>query len=151
MKVNISFLFLKYFLLIMLLQFSKFSPLYTPSAPHHPTLQHSPPPQFMSMGCTYKFFEFSVSYTNFYISLSILCLLIMLLLPCTFSPYSSLSPCQLNSLHVMSISLILFLFQLFAQFVFVFAFQVQLLIVVEFVVILLFIFFIFFFFLGKSL
>ena len=40
----------------------------------------------MSMGCTYKFFESSVSYTIFYLSLSTLCLLIMLLLPCTFPP-----------------------------------------------------------------
>ena len=50
----------------------------------------------MSMGCTCKFFEFSVSYTIFDLSLSILCLLIMLLLPCTFPPYSSLPALHWN-------------------------------------------------------
>ena len=36
------FLFLKYILLIMLLQFSQFFPLCPPSTLHPPTLQHSP-------------------------------------------------------------------------------------------------------------
>ena len=75
----------------MLLQFSQFSPLYAPFA--LPTQPSSiPPPYFMSMGCMYKFFDSSVSYTIFYLSPSILCLLIMLLLPCTFPHYSSLPP-----------------------------------------------------------
>ena len=59
---------------------------------------------------------------------------------------------QLKTLHVMSISLILFLFQLFAQFLFSFSFIFLGSFVdsCQFVVILLFIFFIFFFF-DKSL
>ena len=57
-------LFFKYFLLIMLLQFSQFFALYPPFAlPHQPS--SIPSPQFMSMGYTYKFFESSVSYTIF--------------------------------------------------------------------------------------
>ena len=94
-------------------------PLYSPSSPQ-PQPSNIPPFQFMFMGCTYKFFESSISYTTFYLSPSILCLLIMLLFPCTFSPLFLPSHSPLKSLHVMSISLILFLFQLFAQFVFVF-------------------------------
>ena len=37
------FFFFKYILLIMLLQFSQFPPLYSPSAVHPSTLQLSPP------------------------------------------------------------------------------------------------------------
>ena len=48
----------------------------------------------------------------FYLPLSILCLTIMLLIPCTFSPPFSLFP--LITLHVISISVILYLFYLFA-------------------------------------
>ena len=38
-----SFFFFKYILLIILLQFSQFFPLYPPSALHPPTLQHPAP------------------------------------------------------------------------------------------------------------
>ena len=62
-----------------------FSPLF-PSTLHHPSHQHSPPPQFMSMGHTYKFFGFSISYTIFNLLLSILYLPFMLLIPCILSP-----------------------------------------------------------------
>ena len=47
----------------MLLQFSQY-PQLSPLHPALPTFQHSPH-QFMSMGCTYKFFESSVSHTIF--------------------------------------------------------------------------------------
>ena len=69
----------------MLLQFSQFSP-FTPAPPCPPIPLHFTPPWFMSMGCTHKFLESSVSSTIFYLSPSILWLLIMLLLPCTFYP-----------------------------------------------------------------
>ena len=108
-----------------------------------------PPPQFMSMGHTYKFFYFSISYTILNLPLSITCLSVLFLIPCTFSPpFSPLPlptdnpPCDLYFCDSVPVLVV-------AQFVFVF--QVQLLIVVEFVVILLFIFLIIFFFLDKSL
>ena len=81
-----------------------------PSTLHPPALQPSPPPEFMAKGCTYKFFGFSVSYTILNLSPSILFLLIVLLLPCTFPRPFSPSPSPLKTLHVISISLILFLF-----------------------------------------
>ena len=67
----------------------------------------------MSMCCTYKFFGFSISYTLLNLPLSILCLPIMLLIPCTFYTILPLPtdnpPCE----HI-SISVILFLLYLFA-------------------------------------
>ena len=42
----------------------------------------------MSMGHTYKFFGFSISYTILTLPLSVLYLPIVLLIPCTFSPFS---------------------------------------------------------------
>ena len=57
----ICFTFLKYILLIMLLQLSHFfSPLYSPPPSTPP--KHPPLAWFMSMGRTYKFFSFSISY-----------------------------------------------------------------------------------------
>ena len=50
------------------------------------------------------FFQSSLSYTIFYLSPSILCLLIMYLLPCTSPPFLP-SPSPLKALHMMSISL----------------------------------------------
>ena len=102
-----------------------FSPLYPHSALQHPSLQH-PPPQFMSMGRTQKFFGFYISYTILNLPPSIFYLPFMLLIPCTFSSiHPSHSP--MITLHVISISVILFLSQLFAfnkllfqQFVFIF-------------------------------
>ena len=64
-----------------------FSP-FSPSSLHSPTLQHSHPPSFMSMGCIYKFFGFYISYTILNLPLSILYLPIMLVIPCTFFPHS---------------------------------------------------------------
>ena len=113
-----------FFLLSFLIYFKyyaiTFFPIFPPLSllcPAPQTLQHSPT-YFTPMGCTYKFFQFSVSYTIFDLSLSILCLPILLLLSCTFSPLFLPSPSPLKTLHVMSISLILFLFQLFTQFLF---------------------------------
>ena len=73
------------------------------------------------MGCTYKFFESSVSYINFYLAPSILCLLIMLLLPCTFSSYSSLPPPHWTP-SVMSLSLVLAVWQWWCLVLFCFYF-----------------------------
>ena len=44
----------------------------------------------MSMGCTYKFFGFSISHTILNLPLSILYLPFMLLIPYTFPPFSLL-------------------------------------------------------------
>ena len=114
--------FLQCILLIMLLQVSHFFLPFIPFQPARSSLQHSPT-QFMSMGHTYKFFGVSISYTILNLPLSILYLPIMLLIPCTFSPHSPHLPSPLITFHVISISVILFLFQLFAQFVFVFVFS----------------------------
>ena len=104
----------------------------------------------MSIGCTHKLFDFSVSYAILNLSLSILCLPIVLLVPCTFPAHSSLPlplhenpPCDVHScdyVPVLVVCLVCFIFVLGS--------------VVdrcEFVVILLFIFLIIFFFLDKSL
>ena len=126
-----SFVFLFFmYLLIMLLQLAHLSPLYSP-LPCSPPHTIIPPPQFMSMGHTYKFFGVTISYTILNFPLTIFYLPLMLLIPCTFSPILPLSPSLLTTIHVISISGILFLFQLVAQFVFVFVVQVQLLIVVS--------------------
>ena len=144
-------LFFKYFLLICYYSFPSFSPL-SPLCPAPQLSSILPaPPYFMSMGCTYKFFESSVSHTIFYLSPSILCLLIMLLLPCTFSPYSSLPPPHWNPpmwcpfLWFCSCSSCLRSFFCFHHFSFLLGSFVD---SCELVVILLFIFFIFF--LDKS-
>ena len=72
-----------------------------------------------------------------FLTSSILYLPLMLLIPCTFFSILSFPPPLLITLHVISISVVLFLFQLFAQFVFVFLGSVV--DSSEFVVILLFI------------
>ena len=100
----------------MLLQLSHFPPslhsiLPTPSLPHSPL-------QFMSMGHTYKFFGFYMSYTIITLPLSIFYQPFMLLILCTFAHLSPPPTPLLITLHVISISVVLFLFQLFA-FVFV--------------------------------
>ena len=66
------------------------SPLF-PSILHSPSNHHSPH-QFMSMGGTYKFFGFSISYTILTLPLSILYLSFMFLIPCTSSLIPPLSP-----------------------------------------------------------
>ena len=142
----LCFYFLNYILLIMVLKLSHFFLPFIPPCPAPPFHQHTPPPQFMSTGHAYKFFGFSISYTI----LNLPCLFctyhLCFLFPVPF-PHSPPSPSPLITLHVLSISAILFLFQLFAQFVFVLGSVVD---SFEFVVILLFIVLIFFF-LDKSL
>ena len=82
--------FLRYFYWLYYYNFPNSSPFIFPlPCPPNPS---APPPLVHVHGFTYKFFESSVSYTIFYLSPFILCLLIMLLLPCTFYPYSSLPP-----------------------------------------------------------
>ena len=60
--------------------------LLSPSPPFIPHSVQPSPPQFMSMGQAWKFFGYSISYTILNLPLSILCLPIMLLIPCTFPP-----------------------------------------------------------------
>ena len=102
----------------------------------------------MSMGCTYKFFGFYISYTIFNLALSILYLPFILLIPCTFPPISPLPlpadnpPYDLyfcNSVPLLVVCLVLGFFFLISVFD-----------SCEFVVILLFILLIIFFFLDKS-
>ena len=72
----------------MLLQLSQFfSPFLSllPVTPPSPS-SISPTPQFMSMGRTCKLFGFSISYTILNLPLTILCLPILLLIPCTPFP-----------------------------------------------------------------
>ena len=57
-------------------------PVPFPPSFSHP---HSLRPQFISLGRTYKFFGFSISYTILNLPLSILYLPFILLTPCTFS------------------------------------------------------------------
>ena len=109
------------------------------------------PPYFMSMGCTYMFFDFSVSYIILNLYPSILCLPIMLLIPCTFPIILPLllttenPPCDVqfsDSVPVLVVCLV---------FVFLFVFWGSVVDSCDFVVILLFIVLIFFYFLDKSL
>ena len=80
-------LFFLIYLLIVLLQLSQFPPPHsTPSCPSPPS--YIPPLQFMSMGHTYKFFGFYISYTIFTLPLSIFHLSSMLLILCKFLPLS---------------------------------------------------------------
>ena len=89
----------------MLLQLSHF-PLFTPLHPAHPLPPTLPLLQFMSMGHTYKFFGFYISYTILTLPLSIFYLLCMLFILCTFPPLSPPTP-QLITHQVISISVIL--------------------------------------------
>ena len=100
---------------ITVVPISPFIPLH-PALPLPPTF---PPISFMSMGNTYKFLGFSISYTILNLPLSILYLPFMLLIPWTFSPILPLPCSPLITIQMISISVILFLFQLFAQLVFV--------------------------------
>ena len=63
-------------------------PLFPPLLPStlHPPPNGIPQSQFMSMGCTYKFFGFYISDTILNLPLFILYLLFMLLSLCTFPP-----------------------------------------------------------------
>ena len=95
------YLFFKIYLLIMLLQLSHFLPPSLHSILPSPSLPHSPL-QFMSMGHTYKFFGFYISYTILTLPLSIFHLSSMLLILCTFPPLSlshspiDTPPCDLH-------------------------------------------------------
>ena len=83
---DLSFLFFKCILLIMLLQVSHFFLPFIPVHPSSPLPPAFPPLVFMSMGHTYKFFGFSIIYTMLNLPLSILYLPFMLLIPCIFPP-----------------------------------------------------------------
>ena len=145
MDNQLFFVFLKYILLIMLLQLSHFffSPLY-PTLPGT-TIPSSIPPRPWVIHIS---------------SVSSLFPILFLIYPCLFCTYSlcflfpvpfpPFSPFPLITLYVISISVILFLFQWFAQFAFVSVFLGSVVDSCEFVVILLFIVLIFFF-LDKSL
>ena len=76
------------------------SPPFIPLLTEHPLPLAFPLPQLMSMGHTYKFFGFYISYTILNLPLSIFYLPFMLLILCTFSPSLSLP----LLLHVISIS-----------------------------------------------
>ena len=66
----------------------------------------------MSMGHTYKFFGLYISYTILNLPLSVFYLPFMLPIPCTFCPIPFIpsSSSLLIILHVISISVVLFLF-----------------------------------------
>ena len=125
-----------------------FSPLYSPLPCTLLPTSIPPPPQFMSMGHACKFFGFSISYTILNPPYLFCTYQLCFLFSVPF-PHSHTVPSPLITLHVISISVILFLLQLFAQFVLFFFHSGSVVDSCEFVVILLFIFFIFF--LDKSL
>ena len=135
------FLFLIY-LLIMLLQLSHFRP-FTQLHPAH----HLPPTFPPYSSCPWIILISSLASTFPILFLTSSCLFSTYHL-CYLFPVPFFPP-LLITLHVISISVILYLFQLFAQFVF--AFLDSLVDSCEFVVILLFIVLMFFFFLDKSL
>ena len=103
-------LFKIYILLIMLLQLSHFflpfTPLHPVSAPP-PTI--IPPPQFMSMGHSYKFFGFSISHTILNLPRLFCAYHLCFLFPVPFPPFSP-SPSSPITLHGISISVNLFLY-----------------------------------------
>ena len=96
--INIKFNFLSIFWLCYYSGPIFFS-LFSLSALHPSSLQHSPP-LIHVQGSKHKFFGFSFSYTIVNLPLSILCLPFMLLIPCTFIPHSPLPtynpPCDLH-------------------------------------------------------
>ena len=91
----------------------------TPLHPAHPLPPTFPPLEFMSMGHTYKFFGFYISYTILTLPLSIFHLSSMLLILCTFPPLSPSHspidnpPCDLHfcdSVSVLVVCLVFFCF-----------------------------------------
>ena len=124
----IAFLLFKYILLVMLLQlYQFFSPLYLPPPCTSPPAS-IPLPYFKPMGCTYKFFGFSISY-----SILNLCLFwtyqLCFLFPVPFAPILLLPlptdnpPCHLHFCDSVPVPVICL--------VFIFGFWVQLLIVMS--------------------
>ena len=111
---NCSFYFLIYFI-DYAITVVPFPPLYSlPSCT--PTPIHIPPLQFISMGRTYKFFGFYISYTILNLPLSIF------YLPSIYAtfylylfPLSPPAISPLITLHVISISVFLFMFQFFVS------------------------------------
>ena len=119
-----------------------FSPFYSP-----PPCTAPPPPAFSPLSsCLWAIHISSLASPFPILFLTSPCLFctyhLCFLFPVTFPPFS-LSPSLLITLHVISISVILFLFQLFAQFVF--GFLGLVIDGCEFVVILLLLFLILFF------
>ena len=111
-QLSMFFLFsllFKYILLIMLLQFSHFFLPFIPSPPCNPLPSHILPPEFMSMGCTYTFFGFSISYAILNLPCLFYAYQLCFLFPVS-SPLFFPSPSPLKTLHVIFISLVLFLF-----------------------------------------
>ena len=136
--------FFKYILLIMLLQLSHF-PLFIPLHPSHPLLPTFPP--FSSCLWVVHISSLASTFPILFLTSPYFVPTIYTTYPLYIFPLSPLPTPPLITLHVISISVSLFLFQLFAQFVFVFLGSVV--DGCEFVVILLFIFLIIFFFLDK--
>ena len=94
----------------MLLQLFHFSPpLYSPQPFTTTSQQHSPTLVHVRGSCMCKFFGFSISYTILNLPLSIFYYHLCYLFSVPFPPLSPLTP-SLITLHVMSISVILFLF-----------------------------------------
>ena len=115
---SIKFIIFKYIVLIMLLLSSQcFSPLYPLSALHLPALQHSPSlsscPWVVRISSLASLFPipFLTSPCLFYAYQ--VCLLFLVPFPLFFP-----SPSPLITLHVISISVILFLFYLLSFFLF---------------------------------
>ena len=118
MKSNSSFF--KYILLIVLLHwYHFFSPLY-PSALQPPAPSRTLSCYFMSMGHTYKFFGFPISYTILKFPLPIFYLPLCFLFPVPFPPfYTPISadnpPCDLHfcdPVPVLVVCLVCFYFSL---------------------------------------
>ena len=134
----------------MLLQLSHFFTLYSPLPCTHPPTT-IPPPKFMSMSHSYKFFGFSISY----IILTSPCLFCTyhLCFPVPFTPFYPLlvpadsPPCDLHFCDSVPVLVVSFSRSCFCFGVFLGSVIDS----CEFVVILLFIVLIFFFFLDKNL
>ena len=92
-----------------------FSPLYSP-LPCTPPSTCTPPLQFMSMGRTYKFFGFYISYTILTLPLSNFYPPFMLLILCTFFPSlpthspADNPPCDLHFCDSVPVSLVCLVF-----------------------------------------
>ena len=112
---NFSFIFFSYLFWGFLNIFYPLCYYSCPISPHYspllciPPPTHIPPLSFMSMGHTYKFFGFYISYTILTLLLSIFYLPLCYLFSVPFPPSPHPTP-LLITLHVISISVILFLY-----------------------------------------